>query len=70
MPSYNNTFQSPKFYEEKILDESGELIGTIRVKPSGVLWKPKNARKYFSVTLDKFTEWITSEAANARKTSS
>jgi hypothetical protein len=49
MPKYNNAFRSPEHREETIVDGKGSVIGTIRVKPSGVLWKSTNARKFHSV---------------------
>ena len=58
MPSYVNSFASPKYIEETIVNKSG-VVGVIRIKPSGVLWKPKGSQKFYSVSLAKFTEWIT-----------
>ena len=68
MPEYKNSFRAPAYYEEVIIDEEGSVVGTIRIKPSSVLWKPKNAQKYFSVKLEKLTEWITDPDTKARKT--
>ena len=67
MPKYLNRFQSPEYLEETIIDEEGATVGTIRIKPSSVLWKPKNAREFYVVTLDAFARWITSTASGARK---
>lgn len=68
MPRYNNSFRAPEYYEEVIVDGDGIVIGTIRVKPSSVLWKPRNARKYFSVSLETFADWIEAESTKARRT--
>lgn len=65
MPKYNNQFPSPVYIEQTICDADGKVIGTIRLKPSGVLWKPANARQYYSVTLDAFAAWITDKATGA-----
>lgn len=70
MPKYNNHFASPDHIEETILSTSGEVIGTIRIKPSSILWKPKGAQKYFSKPLEAFTAWITDPATKARKAAS
>ncbi len=69
MPKYKNRFSAPEFFEEKIVNDSGTL-GTIRVKPSGVLWKPSGATKFYSVSLEKFTEWVTDPSTKARRTGS
>lgn len=70
MPMYNNKFKSVDHIEETVIDKDGGVIGTIRVKPSSILWKPKNKRKFYSVSLDFFSEWITSQAAGAKEVSS
>jgi hypothetical protein len=67
MPEYKNKFKGPAYIEEVIVDEDGTVIGTIRIKPSSVLWKPANAQKFFAVPLDKFAEWIASNGAGAKK---
>lgn len=59
MPTYTKQFGRPKYYDHEILHkDGGGKIGTLRVKPTGVLWKPKNARKFHAVSLDQFVEWI------------
>lgn len=69
MPAYTNSFRSPKYIEETINDGNGNVVGTIRIKPSSVQWKPSGAHKYYSVSLSAFAKWITSEEAGARKAS-
>jgi len=70
MPAYKNSFASPQFVEETILDEKLNVIGVIRIKPSGVSWKPKGQTKFYSVTLEKFTEWITNPLTKASRAKS
>lgn len=70
MPKYNYQFQSPAYIEEGIMDDTGKKLGTIRVKPVSIAWRPAHARDYLTVSLDEFVAWITSPAANARKTKS
>jgi hypothetical protein len=68
MPVYSNEFTAPKYIQETIRDAStGETIGTIRIKPSSVLWKPKGQYEYYSVTLDAFAGWITSLGTGTRR---
>jgi len=66
MPKYTNSFRSPDFIEETIVDADNAIVGTIRVKPAGILWKPKSQHKYLSVSLEKFTDWITDPGTRAR----
>jgi len=43
MPDYTKEFDRPEYYDHKIIaKETGEVIGTIRVKPTSILWKGKN----------------------------
>ena len=68
MPIYNNEFTTSTYFQETIRDAStGETVGTIRIKPSSVLWKPKDQHEYYSVTLDAFAGWITSPSTGARR---
>ena len=66
MPSYKNKFAGPDHYEHVILNDEGKKLGTLRVKPSGVLWKPVDKQKFFSVTLEQFTAWIADAATRAK----
>lgn len=65
MPKYTNEFQNPEYSEETILDSNKEVIGTIRIKPSSVMWKPSGKHKFLAVPLDKFTAWIADKATGA-----
>jgi hypothetical protein len=38
----NNRFDPEKFYDHKIVDEKGATVGHIRIKPSGISWKPSS----------------------------
>lgn len=67
MPTYKNQFGRPSFYDHDILDDSGKKVGTVRVKPSTIAWKPSNKQKFHSVALAEFEKWI---QANGRLTSS
>jgi hypothetical protein len=68
MPSYVNHFDTAEYREETIKNDAG-IVGTIRIKPSGVLWKPVNAREFFSVSLEKFAAWMSDPSTDAKKTS-
>ncbi len=70
MPKYNNQFARPEYYDHEIRDSDDKKIGTVRVKPTGVLWKPVNGQKFFSVPLEKFITWITDSSTQASKTKS
>jgi hypothetical protein len=70
MPRYKNSFKSGSHWEETIVDEKVKMLGTIRIKPVSVLWKPRRQQLYFSVTLDKFTSWITDPKTKAKRTKS
>ncbi len=67
MPKYVNRFSSPEYLEETIVNDTG-TVGTVRVKPSNILWKPSGAQKYFNVSMEAFVAWITDPKTKARKT--
>jgi hypothetical protein len=68
MPAYVNRFKSATYIEETILDDDDGVVGTIRLKPSSILWKPSGARKFYAVPLKRFGDWIASDEAKATKT--
>jgi hypothetical protein len=45
MPQYRYCFGTPAHIEEKILDDNGAVVGTIRIKPSNVMWKATRKRQ-------------------------
>jgi len=67
VPKYLNRFKSPEHVEETIVDESGTIVGTIRVKPSSVLWRPKSQHAFYAVTLADFAAWITDPDTGAKR---
>jgi hypothetical protein len=62
MPASIHKFAEQESYDHVIVDaDDGKAIGTLRVKPSTVLWKPRGAKSdkpWFSVDLIELTEWI------------
>ncbi len=70
MPVRNNSFRSPEYVQETILDKEGNVVGTLRVNPAAVKWKPKSAQKFRSVPLSKFVDWITDDTTGASWTKS
>jgi len=70
MPEYSKQFIEPDFWEHSIAELDGSKVGTLRIKPNRVLWKPANAKKFYSVSLDKFAQWVTGEESGARRTKS
>ena len=59
MPKSTNKFLEAVCYDHVVVSaDDNSKIGELRIKPSSVLWKPKSAQKYHSVSLDDFAEWI------------
>ena len=59
-----NEFKRPKYIEETIVDRTTKsIVGTLRVFPSSVKWKPKRSRFLYSVPLSTFTRWIVKAGA-------
>jgi hypothetical protein len=51
-----NSFRPKKFYDHEIVDDDGKVVGHIRVKPSGVLWAPSNAKIWHGVSIAAFAK--------------
>jgi len=52
-----NEFKAPKYHQFEIVND-GRIVGTLRVKPAALLWKPKGARTWRGVDLEEFAKWI------------
>jgi len=63
-----NEFRAPARTDQIIENGKGNLVGTIRVLPSGVKWRAVNKQRFHSVRLRKFVEWITNPETKAQMT--
>jgi hypothetical protein len=59
-----NSFASRKVEDHKIVDSNGQVVGHVRVKPSSILWSPKNGRDWYGIPLSKFGDYL---VVNGRK---
>jgi hypothetical protein len=55
-----NSFRPRKFEDFEIVNEQEKVVGHIRVKPSGILWAPSNAKVWYGVSLKDFSEYMES----------
>ena len=65
-----NSFRAGQFTEELIVDENNKVVGTVRIKPNAILWKPKGtggAKPFYAVPLQRFADWITDPDTKARR---
>jgi hypothetical protein len=53
-----NSFRIPKFVDHVIQDEGGLIVGTLRIKPSGVAWAPADGKKWRSISLERFVRFM------------
>ena len=60
-----NNFRPRKYEDHEIVDEDNNVVGHIRVKPSGILWAPSNSKRWYGVSLAQFAHWI--ESAGKRQ---
>ncbi len=50
-------FRAPVSEDFEIM-EDGKKFGTLRVKPSTLLWKAKGDHSWVGVTIEAFSDWI------------
>ncbi len=62
-----NSFRPQKYEDFEIVDENQKVVGHIRVKPSGVLWAPSNAKTWYGVSLDDFSAFIMKNGKKQKK---
>lgn len=53
-----NSFAPKKYEEHTIVDADGKVVGHVRVKPSSILWSPKNGKDWYGLALKDFGEYI------------
>ena len=53
-----NNFRPRKFEDFEIVGDNKKVVGHIRVKPSGVLWAPTNAKVWYGVSLNGFAAFM------------
>jgi hypothetical protein len=53
-----NSFRPRKFEDFEIVIDDNKVVGHIRVKPSGVLWAPANAKVWYGVSLNEFATFM------------
>jgi len=56
-----------KFYNHKIVDPDRNVVGHVRVKPSGVLWAPSNAKVWYGVSLEEFARFMEKHGKKQKK---
>ena len=62
-----NSFRPRKFEDFEIVNEQEKVVGHIRVKPSGVLWAPSNAKVWYGVSLKDFSEYMENNGKKQNK---
>jgi len=53
-----NSFRPRKFEDHEIVDDKSKVVGHIRVKPSGILWSPKNGKEWYGISLNEFSSYM------------
>lgn len=53
-----NAFRTPKFVDHVIEGEDGLVVGTLRIKPSGIGWAGADDKKWRTVSLEKVVAFI------------
>lgn len=66
MPAYKANFSPKTAIELDFSMANGEPVGSLKIKPSTLLWKRHGAKKYRSIPIERFDEWM-QEKARARK---
>ncbi len=62
-----NNFSPRKFEDHTIVDDNGKVVGHVRVKPSGILWAPANAKTWYGLGLVEFAEYMLANGKKQKK---
>ena len=59
MPQYRYYIKEPAYTDFNIFEnDTNSKFGTLRVKPSSILWKPANAQEFKVITLEAFADFM------------
>ncbi len=61
------SFSPKKFEDFEIVDEQEKVVGHIRIKPSGVLWAPKDAKVWYGISLEEFAAHLEKNGKKQKK---
>lgn len=62
-----NSFRPRKYEDHEIVDDKNKVVGHVRVKPSGILWSPKNGKDWYGVSLSDFAVFMQREGKKQAK---
>ncbi|WP_162435690.1 hypothetical protein [Pseudoxanthomonas koreensis] len=62
-----NSFSPSKVADHTIVDADGKVVGHVRVKPSGVLWSPRDGKVWYGLSLDQFAKHATESGKKQKK---
>jgi hypothetical protein len=59
-------FRAPESQDFKIV-ENGKVVGTVRIKPSAIMWKGKGAQSWRGATPEEFGEFAQENGKTMKK---
>lgn len=62
-----NNFRPRKFEDFEIVNGSLNIVGHVRIKPSGILWAPFNSKVWYGVSLNTFSEFMEENGRKKKK---
>jgi hypothetical protein len=62
-----NSFSPSKVQDHTIVDADRKVVGHVRVKPSGILWSPRDGKIWYGVSLDDFARFAVEKGKKQSK---
>lgn len=62
-----NSFRPRKYEDHEIVDSNNSVIGHVRVKPSSILWSPKNGKDWYGISLSEFAKYVETNGKKQKK---
>lgn len=62
-----NSFRPRKYEDHEIVDADKKVVGHIRVKPSSILWSPKNGKNWYGINLNEFADYLETKGRKKKK---
>lgn len=62
-----NKFRPRKYEDFEIVNGDEKVVGHVRIKPSGILWAPSNAKMWHGVSLAAFAKFMEKSGVKKKK---
>jgi hypothetical protein len=49
------------------IEENNEMLGTLRIRPNGILWKPKRSQSWYRIAIEEFADYAKQQGTKVER---